>query len=593
MHKKNIIFITLDEFTYNVMNKEFKNGLNTTPFLNELSKKSITTTKMYSQGPYTEMAIRGLLYGEDGLDSLDTMFTRPSHDYTFYKKMKECGYTTEIITDFLYQTTADDSVLYSQLHKNDSWKALCSTRLSEFEPAILSNMAAPHEIKICYELLELKFTNMISLYEKLNTNDFSVSYFKKNYIQCAEHNLKMYEFYKNEMLKLNADAEKYILSFFKEKLHEKFDELDNFTVVQYIKDDDLREYSIKQHGVFTKRLKQKNFILNLKNTRIPLSNIRYNFILTLKTKSGQGFKNFKSLMIHYANLLTDKYICQHKRNDIIGDLTISVGMFKSFFEFIEQKTDNSPFFCYMQPTDIHVPADIFNVHSKNKSDIDREYEIANDFINNSPDNFSGSLNYYTTARILDERLKLFVEELEERHLLDDSYLIITGDHGTSCLYDKVRETMDNTSYDTQYHVPFILYGKDIEPRSVDKLTYSKDIAPTLFSLLGLEVQENFSGHNILDDFDYNPYIIHEYMGGGCPNFHKKPARFFIRDLEYKVSYSVMLNGKFEDGAITEIHDLVKDPFETNNLIYSKYNKDKVAKMLIALKERYNEIQKQF
>jgi len=593
MKRKNVIFIAIDELTYGVVDKELKVGLNTTPFLSELSKKSIVATKMYAQGPYTEMAIRGLLYGKDGLDDLHTMFSRPSHEPAFYKNLKENDYTVEIVTNFLYQPSVEEDTHYSQMHKNDTWKSLCSTRFLEFEKAILNGSAKEYEFKICFELLELKFINMIALYKKLYDNDESTRYFQKNFSQNKEKYLLMHEYFIEERAKLHSEKETYIVSFFSDKRYKEFDQKESFIETQYMKSDEVRTYAIKKHRSLTKLVKRTNFKLNLKNSRISGANIRFNMTLMRRGHILQAWESMRLLLLHYSQLLTDKYICKHKEKEIIGDSTRSVGMFKHFFEFIDGRDDSNPFFFYMQPTDIHVPADIFNVQAEDTAEVDREYEIAETFVKSLPSDFKGSVNYYTTARILDERVKNFFGELEKRNMLDDSYVIFTSDHGTSCFYEKVRDVMDNTSYDAQYHVPFMLYGKDIVPQRIDKLTYSKDVAPTVLSILGMDIPKHFTGNNILDNTHQNKYIIHEYMGGGCPNFYQKPARFFIRNLEYKVSYWVKLGGEFKDGELKEIHDLTKDPLEINNLIYSKYDKTKVDELLSILEKRHAAIHKEF
>lgn len=79
--KKNVIFLVLDSFMYDKIGKQ-SYGSSTTPFLDELKNKSIHTTNLYSQGPFTEAGITALFAGNDLLNEggyMHNLNTKKNH----------------------------------------------------------------------------------------------------------------------------------------------------------------------------------------------------------------------------------------------------------------------------------------------------------------------------------------------------------------------------------------------------------------------------------------------------------------------------------------------------------------------------------
>ena len=84
------------------------------------------------------------------------------------------------------------------------------------------------------------------------------------------------------------------------------------------------------------------------------------------------------------------------------------------------------------------------------------------------------------------------------------------------------------------------------------------------------------------------YALIEFMGGGCPHYYRRDIILGIRNRKYSLVLSIPLRN-FKEHKYLSFYDLEKDPFENNNLAYSKIDKKNIQKELNIIKKRYNEI----
>jgi arylsulfatase A-like enzyme len=87
----------------------------------------------------------------------------------------------------------------------------------------------------------------------------------------------------------------------------------------------------------------------------------------------------------------------------------------------------------------------------------------------------------------------FLEMAREREWFDDTLFIITGDHGRAITSDfEIPESLN--------HVPLLFYSpKHIAPEVRSDLVAQMDIAPTVFSMLGMEYDNHTMGIDLNSD----------------------------------------------------------------------------------------------
>lgn len=117
-------------------------------------------------------------------------------------------------------------------------------------------------------------------------------------------------------------------------------------------------------------------------------------------------------------------------------------------------------------------------------------------------------SYIKSVHYADEALGEFINDLEKNNLLDNTVLVIYGDHDAKIkknqleyFYNYNKKTgevldkndpdykvIDDIDYELSRSVPFIIYSKDIEPKTVSKASSMLDAYPTLANMFGYETK---------------------------------------------------------------------------------------------------------
>lgn len=169
------------------------------------------------------------------------------------------------------------------------------------------------------------------------------------------------------------------------------------------------------------------------------------------------------------------------------------------------------------------------------------------------DNELSCINYL--ANDTDKMIKLLIDKLKEKNILDDTILVIVTDHymyGYSNI-ESIKNT--NNSYLLQ-HTPFIIWSNNIEHKDINIPVDTADILPTILNLFNIEYNPNlYVGEDIFSK-DRNNYI------------------YFSEDTYYKDNKLYDINNSNID---KEILKKIKETIKfNNNLIKNNYlrtNKD--------------------
>ena len=129
-------------------------------------------------------------------------------------------------------------------------------------------------------------------------------------------------------------------------------------------------------------------------------------------------------------------------------------------------------------------------------------------------------SYIKSVHYADKALGEFIDGLEKEGLLENTVLIIYGDHDAKIkksqfeyFYNYDRKTgkviekdsidykiIDDIDYELLRSVPFIIYSKDIEPKVISKVSSMLDTFPTIANMFGFETKYTL-GSDIFDDKD--------------------------------------------------------------------------------------------
>ena len=184
--------------------------------------------------------------------------------------------------------------------------------------------------------------------------------------------------------------------------------------------------------------------------------------------------------------------------------------------------------------------------------------------------YAHAITHYDAAiRYVDSELERMVEGLTQQGALDQTMLVIMGDHGEGLGDHGIWFDHGDELYDEAVRVPLMLFGPDI-PRGkrIDAQVQSIDILPTVLEQIGLPIPENLDGTSLND-------LMQNGTGGRAYTFaeserdyHQVPWRYMpgtegylrmARTREWKLIYTPRhIEHKFE------LYDLQNDPQERTN-----------------------------
>lgn len=185
---------------------------------------------------------------------------------------------------------------------------------------------------------------------------------------------------------------------------------------------------------------------------------------------------------------------------------------------------------------------------------DPYFEVPNHQAKNSSD----EARYEAILSYVDDHLARLFDELEKMGLMDETVIVITGDHGDE-FEDHGHRFHGRTLYEETTHVPLIWHIPGAEPRSLSTPIGHMEVAPTLTELFGFEHENVHQGRSRLKELltgeapSEHP-VFFEVLPDSNYNHHQVGMRW----QNYKVIYRI-------DENVKELYDLATDPGEQRNL----------------------------
>jgi len=304
-------------------------------------------------------------------------------------------------------------------------------------------------------------------------------------------------------------------------------------------------------------------------------------------------------------------------NDYDVDEVIGLGLSdKSFFsqsvDYIKEiNAENDLWYGVLIMLTNHTPfSDINNYEERtgNYYDVDYKYEVVdedgNTHTESAPYMTDTKLgNYFKSAHYADEAIGELIEKLDSEGLLDNTVIIIYGDHDnkqkrkeynrfynynylTDDLYDKDDPEyidVDEYFYEINRSVPFIIWSKDLASGGLNNLsgTYEKvmgmiDVQPTLGNMLGF-YNKYALGHDIFS-IDEN-VVVFPSSNWITDKIYYNSAKGSSRQLKLNVDIPddyISKNNEYAEQILTIsndiiVYDLIKRVGENSENV--KYNEN--------------------
>jgi arylsulfatase len=180
--------------------------------------------------------------------------------------------------------------------------------------------------------------------------------------------------------------------------------------------------------------------------------------------------------------------------------------------------------------------------------------------------------YRTKVREIDAALHRVITQLKQLGLLQHSVVIVTADHG-ECLGEHGVYGHPRLLYDTLLRVPLIITAPGLIPNEIQGTIVEHqvrllDVAPTILSVAGADIPDEFEGRSLIDSngqmlVNEDRVAVSEVSGdkNSLPGERKRAIRYE----QYKYIETRVNDQVVEE----ELYDLAADPGETNNIAQKK------------------------
>ncbi len=181
---------------------------------------------------------------------------------------------------------------------------------------------------------------------------------------------------------------------------------------------------------------------------------------------------------------------------------------REFLDWLSHdRSPERPFFAFLNLFDAHSPYELrhagihrFGARPRNQHEADLFVKWLEEFLHAPSDRLIPLVRdrYDDCVADLDEQLGWFIDELDRRAILEQTWLIVTADHGESFGEHPGVFFHGVSLYRTELHVPLVIIppGNRPSPRVVTEPVSLRDLAATIVDIAGLQAGSPFPGESL-------------------------------------------------------------------------------------------------
>lgn len=270
-------------------------------------------------------------------------------------------------------------------------------------------------------------------------------------------------------------------------------------------------------------------------------------------------------------------------------------------DFLEQYEGEKPFFMYIafqaphdprempdeylkmyDTTNISLPPNFIEKHPFNNGELDIRDEWLAGYPRTEPEVKANIAAYYAMITHLDAQIGRVLQKLEEKGLAENTIIVFAGDNGLAVGQHGLMGKQN--LYEHSINVPLIFKGSGIpKGKRTETLAYLSDLFPTFCELGNTIIPKSVEGKSLKSlIIDGNEQTVkRESMFYAYKNFQRAARNERWKIIKYNVG----------DTVTTQLFDLKKDPYETNDLAESSNHSEQLQTMeslLKSLMEKYND-----
>ena len=247
-----------------------------------------------------------------------------------------------------------------------------------------------------------------------------------------------------------------------------------------------------------------------------------------------------------------------EKNGRHGDVGLAIGRqgIKPLSLFLElaqaQKAPAFVWYAPMMPHQPHKPPERLLAHYRDKAPT---LQVA---------------KYWAMCEWFDETVGQLLDELDARHLTDNSIVIFLADNGwiQDPKADKYAPRSKQSPYDGGLRTPILIrWPGKVAPDTCSVPVSSIDIVPTVLTAVGQSVPANLEGKNLLDRraITDRPAIFGEIFTHAAVNLHDPAASLRDRWIIAGGHKLIVPNPPNEPAAKVELFEIAEDPTESRDV----------------------------
>ena len=584
--KNNVVFFFVDSVTWNYVG-ENRASVSPTPFLDSLKDESITTTNLYSHGPYTDAATRSLFTGRNCLDDFGYYFKLNTSPITHYKAFHDAGYETY---DFDYpyymigsemKKYIDHSIYSSGFIYGSEWGGIFYYYHNIIKDRPLTDdehLLLKKRISLLFDAWKLYLKDAIDNPSSMAIhNKILETYDVKAALSTLE----------SEQIKFEASPIEYIDDFIRQGQEHILVTLDSSGIETYIDHSFMKKYIDGKYGYLMNKIAKRNNKANALKHFPSFKRLCFGVKKYIKTKDTSNLLFLENYLgsLTTMNLMRKRWYEKGWQNQHTAYTMYNAGL-----DILKTRNSEKPFYFFFDVEEPHNNIAFFSYDCQDKKVIDDEMKMLEEYVDAVGTNFKGNLAYLLSLRYSDYQIEKFCDGLKDLNLWENTTILVVSDHGSSYTFHPIHNNRVNCFDDECYHIPMLIRHPGIKGKEFTSYQYSKDVLPTLMDVVGLEPCKEFKGHSMLKEVAPRNYVISEYMGPGCPDILQRRIWFSARDKNYIIAYKVGIYEPFENGELAEVYDLSKDPDGLYN-INDKIDRTKIEYLLNPIHERFDEIKR--
>lgn len=549
-----------------------------TPFIDKLISEGIFTPNVYSYGPYTDAATKGLYSGHPSLRDYGYYFGLNSSEQYHFRTFKENGFETYAFyyPYYLIGPRVRKYIDHTVYTGGFDFPAVWLGKFGYYSERKKKQGLTPIEYKILIEYSDLCFDCWLNFYNRME-NDIEASSILRGIQRDSKNN---HSILLSEYRKYNEDKAAYIDNLLDSEEEHILSKINDYVYDDAIDVDWINKYVYKKHRRFFKKLDRKEFWLNIKNNK-------FSFSKCLKSKT-----YLKNVIICLFSGKYSRYTSRRPGWQLVSSMQKKLD---AVFDILETRPQtNKPFYISLHTEEPHNCVTYFSYDIQNEKLIDDEIAYLSPLLDNCGSAFKGNLMYQLSLRHIDLCVKRLVDKLDLLGILNSTTIALISDHGTSYSYNPIRSSVVNNFFKENYRTPLLIWNSnrdDCKGKNFHGLYSAEDVQCSLCTSLGMKIPKEYTGHSVMDFPEGRKVVVTEYMGPGCPDMLSREVWMMARNLSYSIAYKIPICSDFNANNVSELYDLVHDPLELVNIAGSI----KIAQipalneLITAIDDRFTEI----